>query len=318
MRAGKIAGCLLAAGLAAPLVFLGQLLFAQQGPIQPRPTPAPPAPLDDKPRVNLRAETNLVLVPTAVTDNRNRPVGGLAKEDFEVYDDQVRQEIVSFAKEDDPLAFCIVYDVSSSMGGNTKTAWEMAHYVIQHAMPGDELCAVTLASDAKLAMPLTADERSRDIDDKLFWVKGGGTTALLDGVYLALNELKKSKKLRKAMFIVSDGLDNSSRYTEGEVLNAAKESDAMIYARYYKRSGAGRSFDDKQVLLSLTRATGGLFLPNVERVILDLRTRYVLGFSPANVVRDGGYHRLSVKVRAPKGLPKIYVDARRGYFAPVN
>ncbi len=246
-------------------------------------------------------------------------MGGLEKENFKVYDDQIEQQIVSFSREDDPLALCIVYDVSSSMGGNTKGAWGMAHEAVRVANPGDELCAVTLSSDAKLAMPLTEGEKSRDIDEQLFTVKGGGTTALLDGVYLALNELRKSKKLKKALVIVSDGLDNNSRYTEREVLNAAEESNVLIYGLGASSHGGASGIGDRQVLYDLTEATGGRVLQGgIGAVITDLRNLYVLGFSPTNAARDGRYHRLSVKLIPPKGLPKVSAHWRTGYYAAVN
>src|SRR5580658_11007187 len=145
MGALRIAVCLLGAGLAAPLIFRAQLL-SQQGPIEPRLRPAPSSKQpDEKPPVNLRADATLVLVPVQVTDNRNRPVAGLGREEFKIFDDGVEQNIASFSKEDDPIALCLVYDVSSSMGGNTKTAWAMAHEAVRVANVGDELCAVTLA-----------------------------------------------------------------------------------------------------------------------------------------------------------------------------
>ncbi len=312
----KIVAFVVAAGLAKPLA------FQAQGPIEPRLRPAPSSSSNpaDAPRVNLRANTTLVLVPVGVTDHRNRPVGGLEKENFKVYDDQVEQQITSFSMEDDPIALCIVYDVSSSMGGNTKMAWNMAHEAVKVANPGDELCAVTLSSDAKLAMPLTADAGPRDIDYDLFTVKGGGTTALLDGVYIALNELRKSKKLKKVMYVISDGLDNNSRYSEREVLNAVKESEVLIYGMGRGVGNLQQSgIDDKQVLDDLTEATGGRWVQGgIGGIITDLRNLYVLGFSPVNPVRDGRYHRLQVKLLPPKGLPKTLIHFRTGYYAPVN
>ncbi len=317
MGALRIAACLLGTGLAAPLIFRAQL-FSQQGPIEPRLRPAPSSKQpDDKPRVNLRTDATLVLVPVQVTDKRNRPVTGLDREEFKIFDDGVEQKIASFSKEDDPIALCIVYDVSSSMGGNTKKAWYEAREALRVADVGDELCAVTLASQATLAMPLTQDEGSRDIDDKLFEVKGGGTTALLDGVYFALNELKKSKKLKKAMLIISDGLDNNSRYTEREVLNAVKESEVLIYATG-DVGGLKSAIGDRQVLPDLIEATGGLFLGDIKRVITDMRNRYIVGFSPTDKTRDGRYHRVTVKVTPPKGLPKVSAHWRTGYYAPVQ
>jgi Ca-activated chloride channel family protein len=311
MGARNIIVYVIAAGLATPL------LFRAQGPIEPRTSKQP-----NNPGVNLRADATLVLIPVEVSDHKNRPVAGLAREDFKVYDDQLEQQIVSFSMEDDPIAICLVYDVSSSVGGNTMLAWGIAHGVVQLANPGDELCVVTLASEAKLVIPLTQNENHQDVDNRLIFTKGGGSTALLDGVYLALNELRKSKRVKRAMVILSDGLDNHSRYTEGEVLKAIKESDALIYglAEATNSRGGTSSYDDQQVLLNLAQATGGRLFPphaaGINTVVTDLRNRYVLGFAPTNATKDGRYHRLLVKVTPPKGLPKVSANWRPGYYAP--
>jgi Ca-activated chloride channel family protein len=135
-------------------------------------------------------------------------------------------------------------------------------------------------------------------------------------VYFALNELKKSKKLKKAMLIISDGLDNNSRYTEREVLNAVEESEVLIYAA--GEGGLQSAIGDRQVLPDLIEATGGLFLGDIRRVITDMRNRYIVGFSPTDKTRDGRYHRLTVKVTPPKGLPKVSAHWKTGYYAPVQ
>ena len=323
MGARKIIAYLVAAGLATPLV------FRAQGPIEPSGRAAAAADAASKrahdPPVDLRTGATLVLVPVGVSDNKNRPVAGLTKEDFKIYDDQVEQKIVSFSMEDEPLAICLVYDVSSSMGGNSRLAWAMANLVVRHAGPGDDFCVVTLANRAKLEIPLTEDENPGDIKSRLFLTQGGGSTALLDGVYLALNELKKSKKLKRAMVIVSDGLDNNSGHTLSEVLNAVQESEVLIYAFAGIETKVSRSsYDDHQVLRDLTQTTGGRMLHDdrlgrgMETLIGDLRNRYVLGFSPTNAVKDGRYHRLVVKLLPRKGLPKTSVHWKTGYYAAAN
>lgn len=301
------------AGLILPAALLAQ-------PIEPRVKPAPQKQQqeDTTPPVRLRADANLVLVPVEVSDSKNRTVTGLGRENFRIFDNQIEQSITAFSMDDDPLALCLVYDVSSSMGGNTMGAWNSAREYAHLANPGDEFCAVIVRSDAKLAVPLTADEHGRDIDDRLFEVKGGGSTALLDGVYYALSELKKSKKLKRVMLIISDGLDNNSRYSLGEVMTAVKESDVIIYGGG-PGGGLASAIGDKQVLPDLVDATGGNFVRGaMSQVILDLRNRYILGFSPTNAARDGKLHRLSVKVLPPKGLPKVFVHWKTGYYAPVN
>ncbi len=323
MTSRGIIGLAIAAGLAAPLAFHGQ------GPIEPRPkasaTPKPELKQNTKPddnsHVNIRVETTLVLVPVEVSDALNRPVSGLEKENFKVFDDKVEQKIVSFAMEDDPIAVGLVFNVSGSMQGQIPQARQAATTFFKTANPGDEFCMVALASEAKLVVPLTTSPG--EINNQLLFTKSGGSTALLDGIYMALNEVRKSKKLRKALVIISDGGDNNSRYTETEVKNAIRETDTLIYAIGVFGNGMGSNYSDQQVLKTMTSESGGRLFPTMgmpvadfaDKIITDLRNRYVLGYSPTNPAKDGRYHRLEVKLAPPKGLPKLSAHWKTGYYA---
>jgi len=308
-----------ALGLAVPLIVYGQ------GPIDPRPSRTPQQPAESA-RATLHVDSTLVLVPVEVSDPMNRPVSGLQKEDFRVYDDKVEQTITSFSKENDPIAICLVFDVSSSMTTGTKDLREQriaAQYFFRSSEPGDEYCVVVLASSAKVAIPLTGN--ASKADNEIMFAKPGGTTALLDGVYLGLNELKKSKKLRKALIVISDGGENNSRYTPGEVLQALRESEVLVYAvGNFGGNNTDSSYPDRVLLRGLTRESGGRMFPPTgigtiydfaDKVIIDLRNRYVLGFSPTNAAKDGSYHHLEVKIVPPKGLPKLSAHWKTGYYA---
>jgi Ca-activated chloride channel family protein len=319
----RIIGFAIAAGLAVPLAFRGQ------GPIEPRQkasvTPkqdSKQGPLQDEDsRANIRVESTLVLVPVEVSDALNRPVSGLEKENFHIFDEKVEQKIVSFAMEDDPIAVGLVFDVSGSMAAQIPQARQAASTFFKTANPDDEFCMVALASEAKLVVPLTT--RPGEIDNQLVFTKSGGSTALLDGIYLALNEVRRSKKLRKALVIISDGGDNNSRYTEAEVKNAIRETDTLIYAIGVFGNGAGSNYSDQQVLRTMTQESGGRLFPTngmpvadfADKIITDLRNRYVLGYSPTNPAKDGRYHRLEVKLQPPKGLPKLSAHWKTGYYA---
>jgi VWFA-related protein len=188
--------------------------------------------------------------------------------------------------------------------------------------PGDEFCLVELSSTAEVAVPLT--QNASDVDYKLMFSKGGGSTALLDGVYPGLNEVRKSKNLRKALVIISDGGENHSRYTQGEVKNAIVESDVLIYAIGTFGNGMGSNYSDQVVLRNMTEQTGGRMFPGVgmslgdfaDKIVIDLRNRYMLGYTPTDGKRDGRYHHISVKLDPPRGLPKLQTHWRTGYYAP--
>ena len=138
MNSRVIVGLAIAAGLTAPLAFHGQ------GPIEPRQKagtqkPAATPKQDDEARAStLRIGTTLVLVPVEVSDALNRPVSGMEKENFHIFDDKVEQKIVSFAMEDDPIAVGLVFDISGSMGGDLPQMRHAASQFFKTSNPGDE------------------------------------------------------------------------------------------------------------------------------------------------------------------------------------
>jgi Ca-activated chloride channel homolog len=279
---------------------------------------------DEAPRDRLRVDSTLVLVPVEVSDGIGRPVSGLEKQNFRVFDDEVEQKIVSFAMEDDPIAVCLVFDISGSMAGDLPGMRHAAAQFFRTSNPGDEFCLVELASTARVAVPLTQD--ASQIDYQLMYSKGGGSTALLDGVYLGLNEIRKSRNLRKALVIISDGGDNHSRYTPVEVKSAIQETDVLIYAIGTFGNGMGSNYSDQYVLQMLTGQTGGRMFRAIgmsladfaNKIVIDLRNRYLLGYTPTDAARDGRHHRITVKLMPPRGLPKLEAHWRRGYYAPTE
>ncbi len=296
--------------------------FGQQVSIEPRSRPAIQQKQEGARPDRLRIDSTLVLIPVEVSDGLNRPVSGLEKQNFHVFDDQVEQKIVSFSMEDDPIAVGLVFDISGSMAEDLRQMRHAATQFFKTSNPGDEFCLVELASDAHVAVPLT--QNASDVDYKLMSTKGGGSTALLDGVYLGLNEVKKSKNPRRALVIISDGGENHSRYTPGEVKNAIVESDVLIYAIGTFGTGMGASYSDQVLLKNLTEQTGGRMFPAVgmslgdfaDKIIIDLRNRYMLGYTPTDATRDGRYHHIRVKLDPPRGLPKLQAHWRVGYYAP--
>ncbi len=278
-------------------------------------------PRDAVPAGRLRIDTTLVQVPVEVSDLLNRPVSGLEKQNFHVFDDKVEQKISTFAMEDDPIAVALVFDISGSMESDLRDMRHAASQFFKTSNPGDQFCLVELSSYAQVAVPLT--ENAADVDNKLMFSQGGGSTALLDGIYLGLNEVKKSKNPRKALVIISDGGENHSRYTPGEVKNAIQESDVLIYAVGTFGNGMGSNYSDQSLLQNLTETTGGRMFPGVgmslgdfaDKIVVDLRNRYLLGYTPTDPARDGRFHHITVKLDPPKGLPKIQAHWRRGYYA---
>ena len=317
----RLFGWVLGLGLLAPLAFHGQVE------IHPRPKPGTAE--QKRPAANLRVDTNLVLVPVTVCDPLNRPVTGLEKEHFKVFDDRVEQTVTHFAMDDEPVAVGLVFDISGSMGPKLRLSRMAAAAFFKTANPEDEFFLVEFNDQPKMVVPLT--QNVEEIQNQLTFAQSKGQTALLDAIFLSLHEMKKSTKNKKALLIISDGGDNSSRYTEGEVKNLVRESDTLIYAIgvFEGDSVRGRTPEEAAgpgLLNEVAEQTGGRHFPAspselpdiAAKIGVELRNRYVLGFSPTAQQRDGRYHRVQGKVVPPRGLPPLHAYWRRGYYAPAE
>ena len=198
------------------------------------------------------------------------------------------------------------------------------------ANPEDEFFLIQFNDRPELVVPFTAD--TEEIQNRLVFTQSKGRTAMLDGVYMAMNQMKKAHNPRKAILIISDGGDNSSRYTESEVKNAVQEADVQIYAIgiFEPMSSRGRTPEElsgPSLLGEITEQTGGRHfavdnlaeLPDVAAKIgIELRNEYVLGYSPKNLARDGKYRRVQVRLVKTTGLPQLKAIFRTGYYAPTQ
>jgi Ca-activated chloride channel family protein len=282
------------------------------------------------PRANIRIDTNVVLIPVTVTDPLNRFVTGLEQDSFKVFEDKLEQKIVSFGSEDAPLSIGIVFDTSGSMGPKLDKSRQAVSEFFKTANPEDEAFLVVFNDRPELVTPFT--HNLEEIQNRLTFTQSKGRTALLDGILLGLHTMKKARNPRKALIVISDGGDNSSRYTESEIKNLVKESDTQIYAIgiYEPVQSRNRTLEESAgpgLLTDVSEPTGGrhFFVENLNelpdvaaKIGIELRNQYVLGFSPTNQVRDGKYRKVSVKLVQPRGLPPLHAFWRTGYYAPTQ
>ncbi len=277
---------------------------------------------------NVVVNTDLVTLNVTVADANGNHVEGLDKNAFAVYDNQARQKITFFGDADEPVSVAIVFDVSGSMSeGKIAHAKEALRLFIQTSHIDDEFYLVTFNSEARLVL-----EKTRDADavaNKLTYIQPSGNTALYDAVLLGLEKVMRGKYPRHALLIISDGEDNNSRYSFNEIRQRLRESDAVIYAVGINESLLPRKgiVDGRVVLQELTSVTGGkAFSPNsqsgmsdaLERIALELRHQYSIGYRPANLVTDAKWHHLKVKVTPPPGFRRVFVRSRDGYYAPAG
>jgi len=279
---------------------------------------------------SLRVDTTLVQINVTVTDPLNRFVTGLEKEHFKLFEDKVEQTILQFSSEDAPLSIGLVFDTSGSMGPKLQKSRQAAAQFFKTANPEDEFFLIEFNDRPELVVPFTAD--TEEIQNRLTFAQSKGRTALLDGVYLAMNQMKKARNPRKAILIISDGGDNNSRFTESEVKNAVREADVQIYGiGIFEPTGSrGRTPEElmgPSLLNEVSELTGGRSY-NVEnlneladiaaKIGIELRNQYVLYYSSKNQTRDGKYRHVNVKLVQPRGLPPLKAFFRLGYYAPAQ
>jgi Ca-activated chloride channel homolog len=280
-----------------------------------------------RPGAFIRMNVDMVLVPITVTDPMNRLVTGLEKEDFQIYENSGEQKIASFASEDAPVSIGIIFDLSGSMTSKLVRARESILQFIKTANPEDEFFVIGFNDRPELIEDFTSSVE--DIQARLATVQSGHRTALLDAIYYGVEKMKEAKHQRKALLVVSDGGDNRSRYTEGEVRSQVRESDVEIYSIgiFDPYAATPEERTGPALLNELSEETGGrLYRVDdisemsdiAEKISTELRNQYVIGYTPKDLSRDGKWRKVKVKLNPPPGLPQLTVHARTGYYAPLQ
>ncbi|MFL6258021.1 MAG: VWA domain-containing protein [Pyrinomonadaceae bacterium] len=277
---------------------------------------------DDKPQI---IHSDLITLTVTVTDTYGRFVTGLNKNSFTILDDKTQQEITFFSDEDAPVSLGIVFDVSGSMGGDKITrAREALSKFIDTSHARDEYFLIGFNSRAQLLLNHTRD--SDALMQKLTFVQTHGQTALYDATYLGVERVTRGAHKKRAILLISDGQDNSSRYTFNELKRMLKESDVIIYAIgiVSPNDESSLGYGGRAILEELAGVSGGkAFFPSTgaemndtfERIALELRTQYSIGYRPSAFANDGKWHRLKIRVQPPRGFPRLFVRGREGYFS---
>ncbi len=275
----------------------------------------------------IKVAVDMVLVPVTITDPSNRLVAGLDRENFSLFEGREQQEIKTFSSEDAPVSIGVIFDMSGSMQSKSDRAREAVIEFFKTANPQDEFFLIAFSDKPEEIADFTSSVD--DIQGRLLYAIPRGRTALLDAIYLGVSKMRQAKYPKKALLIVSDGGDNHSRYTEGEIRSMVKEADILIYAigiyDHYFPTEEERL--GPMLLSDVSELTGGRAYtiddPNdladvSTKIGMELRNQYVIGYRPRNPVRDGKWHKIKVKLVPPKGLPPLRVYARTGYYAPTE
>ncbi len=296
-------------------------IFAQD------PTPTPPLP--DDPNGPVRIKTDLVTLTLTVTDLYGRYVSGLTKGAFTVIDNNKEQEVTFFSDSDAPVSVGVLFDISGSMNGEKilKAKKALSRFIAT-SHPSDEYFLIAFNNRAQLLL-----DRTRDGDavlQKLTLVKPKHDTALYDAVYLGVERVTRGSHNKRALLIISDGQDNASRYNFGEVRRLLRESDVVTYSVGImggNDSSSSTGMQGQAFLDEISSVTGGkAFYPQTdvemdeifERIALELRNQYSIGYIPKDFQPDGKWRKVKVKVNPPRGLPRLSVRGREGYYASPN
>lgn len=296
--------------------------------IPAKPTATPPGQQKPVPEIDgpVIVNTDLITFTVTVTDTYGRFVSGLSKNAFTVFDEKKPQEITFFSDDDSPVSVGVIFDVSGSMSGDkVKRARDALSKFIQTSHNSDEYFLIAFNSRAQLLLDRTRDGNS--VLDKLTFVNTKDNTALYDACYLGVEKVQRGAHPKRALLLISDGQDNNSRYTFNELRRLLKESDVVLYGIGILGGGDAGSalgMEGQGILDELASVSGGkAFFPRsaaemddiFEQIALELRHQYSIGYKPSNFSNDGRWHKVKVKVTPPRGLPRLFVRTKEGYYA---
>lgn len=334
----KLAKVFFIAAIAATLTLAPLTLSVAQTEKQ-KPKPGKPAEEEGKQDDQVvRLGTQLVTVPFNVTDKKNRYINDLAKDDIEILEDNKPQQLFSFERQTDlPITIAMLIDISGSqqytLGEEISAGKTFFRKVLR---PRKDLAAiVTFEHESVLEQNLTSDidKLMRALDgvripaESVSMRRGGtppinnsgvGSTALYDSVYSVSGDLLRREAGRRVIILVTDGEDTSSSIKLREAIERTWRSEIIVYS-----VGIGGPMGvDQGTLKKLAAETGGrAFFPRNERdldeayaqIDEDLRSQYILAYTPSNGAHDGSFRTIQVKV---KNHTDLTVRFRRGYFAP--
>jgi Ca-activated chloride channel family protein len=316
------------------------LIFAQaaSGQSIPKPTLSP-TPIPEEEGVE-KVDTELVNIDVRVVDRNSRPVNGLQQKDFTIFEDGVPQKIDFFSKSEVPTNYTLVIDNSGSLRSQIDQVIEASKVMVAANRPDDETSVIRFVSSEKIEVLQDFTSNKTDLNDALDgqYIEGG-STAIIDAIYLAaekVTDYEKSERAvdrkRRALVLVSDGEDVSSYYTQQQLFELLKESEVQIFVigfvkdlstdkGFITKSKQGKA---KSFLERLATETGGkAYFPNdvgelngiAKDISSELRTQYSIGYIPSNDRKDGTYRNIKVSIPDGPNAQKRIPITRAGRVA---
>ena len=274
------------------------------------------------PEFTLNVNVDLVELSVTVLDEGDRHVAGLEENNFEVFEDSIRQDVALFLHEDRPVSLGLVIDNSRSMERKKARVDTAALSFVRLSNPDDEAFLIHFDDTVRLAHDFTSEIAI--LEETLESISPYGQTALLDAIMMALEKIEEGRYDEKAILLVSDGADNVSTAVFDQVLERVRQSEAAVYPiGVLNDSAAG--LEAREALQSLADVSGGrAFFPETaneipaltELIARELRELYTLGYVPTNPSRDGTWRSVRVLVPTPPETPRFQINYRHGYYAP--
>ncbi len=278
------------------------------------------SPQDDVPVI--RADVEVVNILATVRDRKGRYVADLSRQDFDVYEDGVKQKIEYFNYESgeqaQPLTIVMLIDTSGSVKDKLRFEQQAASEFLQATLREnvDLAAVIQFDSEVNLVQDFTYDFKT--LENAILDIRAGGATMLYDAVFLAVEDLLSGEVGRKVIVILSDGADTQSVITSDQAIRVAQNEDVLIYGIGVRSPGFDSNFDK---IREFANSTGGLFFKSkaslqrlrevFAQINQEIKNQYSLGYIPSNPTRDGSFRRISVKVKR-SGLK---VTHRKGYYA---
>lgn len=301
----------------------------------PGPLPPPPPPPPDAGTYKMSVDVRLVTVEAFVRDSRGRVLDNLTKDDFELYEDGVKQTIRNFSRDELPLAVALVVDRSGSVAPYMPDLRRAAYDTLTQLKPGDEVALFAFSSDFERLEDLTTDRRR--IAERIARIRAGGGTNITDALFAATQYLAMAAPdRRRVVILVSDNQETTRGYTDqGRVIRMALETESVIYS--VRTPGEPSSLTMRlpnwlggpSSVNKITQQTGGEIIDvqsvgslqaAMAAVVARLKTRYTLGYQSTNKAADGTFRRIEVRLNGKFGAPSqdYTVYARSGYYAPTE
>jgi len=305
---------------------------ASRQPIPPANAPQPPPPDWDSGGYKLKVDVRMVMVDAIVRDRGGRPLETLKQQDFRIFEDGTEQEILSFSRDELPLAVALVIDRSGSVSPHMNAIRQAAYKALSQLKHGDQVALFTFAGDVQRLEDLTTDRQR--IADRISEIRAGGGTNIVDGLFDAVNYLALvAPDRRRAVILISDNQATTRpRMSQDQLIRFAMETETVIYS--VKTPGEAAPVTMRVPIWlggfgsvsKITEETGGEIIDVSVTGSLDaamgaaisrLKLRYTLGYQSSNPSRDSTFRRIEVRLVDHFGRPHTdySVNARRGYYA---